>query len=107
MSLTAMPLSGEVWTSPAERALADVARAVSAASRARDSVSARAVSTQPPAVDFTALDLQGWKRYAKLTLFKGKDGVIRFTDGRATATRRPTGEGGINVEVKCTTGGGT
>eukprot|EP00965_Chrysotila_dentata_P062876 2083023-Pleurochrysis_carterae.AAC.1 len=106
MSLIAVPLSGEVLTSPAELALADVARAVSEASRARNSARARAVSTLPPAVDFTALDLLGWKCYAKLSLFKGKDGMVRFKDGKATTTRRPSGESGTNIEVKCTTRGG-
>eukprot|EP00965_Chrysotila_dentata_P224219 6194048-Pleurochrysis_carterae.AAC.1 len=48
-----------------------------------DTVAALSTSVQPPPVDFTSLDLDGWKRQASRALFKGKDGVIRFTDGRA------------------------
>eukprot|EP00965_Chrysotila_dentata_P099058 3275982-Pleurochrysis_carterae.AAC.1 len=98
MSLTAVPLSAGVSMSPAERALADVARAVSAADRARDSVPARAISVQPPVVDFTTLDIPGWKRYSKLSLFRGKDGMVRFTEGRVAAARRPSGEDGVYIE---------
>eukprot|EP00965_Chrysotila_dentata_P191192 6174365-Pleurochrysis_carterae.AAC.2 len=79
MSLTAVPLSAGVSTSPAERALVEVARAVSAADRARDSAPVRAILVQPPAVDFTTLDLPGWKRHAKLSLFKpwqGRNGAF-------------------------------
>eukprot|EP00965_Chrysotila_dentata_P132582 4384197-Pleurochrysis_carterae.AAC.1 len=61
---------------PAERAIASLAEALREACQARDVVAALSTSVQPSPVDFAALDLDGWKRYASRTLFKGKDGTI-------------------------------
>eukprot|EP00965_Chrysotila_dentata_P224795 6194391-Pleurochrysis_carterae.AAC.7 len=66
--------------------------------RAQDSTPVREVSTQPTLVDFYFLDLPGWKRWGALSLFRGRDGVVRFTDGRAVATRR-TSDSGVDVAI--------
>eukprot|EP00965_Chrysotila_dentata_P129265 4272986-Pleurochrysis_carterae.AAC.1 len=49
-------------------------------------------------MDFKALDFQGWKRWATLAIFKGRDGLVRFTDGRSPALRRPA-DGGVDVAL--------
>eukprot|EP00965_Chrysotila_dentata_P100965 3335079-Pleurochrysis_carterae.AAC.1 len=42
-----------------------------------------------------------------MTIFRGKDGTVRFTDGRAVA-RRGTGEsGGVEVQVQTSTSSGS
>eukprot|EP00965_Chrysotila_dentata_P054642 1814161-Pleurochrysis_carterae.AAC.1 len=68
-------------------ALTALAGAVRAAGKAAESVQRREKTIQPAPVDFTSLGLAGWKQHGALTMFKGKDGVIRFTDGRAVARR--------------------
>eukprot|EP00965_Chrysotila_dentata_P042799 1420769-Pleurochrysis_carterae.AAC.1 len=64
-----------VFPGPAERAIASLAEALRESCRARDVVAALSTSIQPPPVDFAALDMDGWKRHASRTLFKGRDGV--------------------------------
>eukprot|EP00965_Chrysotila_dentata_P025134 834250-Pleurochrysis_carterae.AAC.1 len=39
-------------------------------------------------------------------MFKGKDGAVRFTEGRAMVRRRPTGEAAVEVNVLTAVGGG-
>eukprot|EP00965_Chrysotila_dentata_P091968 3035830-Pleurochrysis_carterae.AAC.1 len=75
MSQPAGMPSARVPLSPAGHALASLAGAVRAAERAGDTVAAMETSTQPQALDFRALDLCGWKRWATLSMFKGRDGV--------------------------------
>eukprot|EP00965_Chrysotila_dentata_P225914 6195070-Pleurochrysis_carterae.AAC.1 len=64
------------------------------------------ISTQPQALDFRALDMYGWKRWATLSMFKGRDGVVRFTDGDSPVTCRAT-DGGIEVALRASAFGGT
>eukprot|EP00965_Chrysotila_dentata_P169759 5603158-Pleurochrysis_carterae.AAC.1 len=92
-----MPTTG-VSHVTAERALEGLATAVGAAERARDSVPTKEISTQPTLVDFHTLDLSGWKRWGALSLFRDRDGVVRFTDGRAVASRRSS-DGGVDIAV--------
>eukprot|EP00965_Chrysotila_dentata_P179663 5932856-Pleurochrysis_carterae.AAC.1 len=105
MSQPAGMLSGCVLPGAAGRALAGLAAAVQAAERAGHTVAALEASTQPQAVDFGSLDLNGWKRWASLSMFKGKDGIVRFTDGRAPVFRRPD-DGGIEISLYVTALGG-
>eukprot|EP00965_Chrysotila_dentata_P119931 3966532-Pleurochrysis_carterae.AAC.1 len=49
--------------------------------------------------------MTGWKRWAALSLFRGKDGVVRFTDGRAPVARRPS-DGGVDISIHATALGG-
>eukprot|EP00965_Chrysotila_dentata_P169996 5611558-Pleurochrysis_carterae.AAC.1 len=65
-----------VSTGVAGRALASLGEAIRAAVRAGHTVAMLETSTQPQAVDFTTLDFHGWKRWATLALFKGKDGTV-------------------------------
>eukprot|EP00965_Chrysotila_dentata_P123658 4087868-Pleurochrysis_carterae.AAC.1 len=86
-------------------ASAQAAGAVRAASRAAHATPSRKKSIQPPLIDFTSLGLAGWKQHGAMTIFRGKDGTVRFTDGRAVA-RRGTGEsGGVEVQVQTSTSG--
>eukprot|EP00965_Chrysotila_dentata_P124599 4118067-Pleurochrysis_carterae.AAC.1 len=91
--------SATVSQGAASAALAGLAKAARAAERARDVALAQESSVQPNPVDFYSLDLQGWKRHAMLTMFRGKDGGVRFTDGRAFATRRSTEKGGVDITL--------
>eukprot|EP00965_Chrysotila_dentata_P114407 3781199-Pleurochrysis_carterae.AAC.1 len=75
-------LTATVSQGAAGETLASLAQAVRAAERAKNSVSARQTSVQPTPVDFTSLDIAGWKRYSVLSIFKGKDGTMRFTEAR-------------------------
>eukprot|EP00965_Chrysotila_dentata_P221900 6192658-Pleurochrysis_carterae.AAC.1 len=94
--------AAHVLSEPAGRAIADLATALRVAGRARDTVAALSTSVQPSPVDFKSLDLDGWKRQASRTLFKGKDGAIRFTDGRAVVRRSATDDGAIEIQVRTT-----
>eukprot|EP00965_Chrysotila_dentata_P119010 3934581-Pleurochrysis_carterae.AAC.1 len=71
MSLSAGSASGCVSSGAAGRALASLSEAIKEAERARDSAATQELSTQPQAVNFEALDFEGWKRWAALSLFKG------------------------------------
>eukprot|EP00965_Chrysotila_dentata_P186518 6158336-Pleurochrysis_carterae.AAC.1 len=96
---------GCVFPGVAGRALAGLAAAVQAAERVDHTVAALENSVQPQAVDFKTLDLNGWNRWAALTMFKGSDGIVRFTDGYTPASRRPDG-GGIDIALRVTARGG-
>eukprot|EP00965_Chrysotila_dentata_P104487 3450193-Pleurochrysis_carterae.AAC.1 len=107
MSLPAGMLSSCVPTGEAGRALAGLADAVRAAVRAGHTVAALETLThQPQAVDFGALDLAGWKRWSALSLFRGRDGAVWFTDGRTPAAHHPS-DGGMDVSIRATALGGT
>eukprot|EP00965_Chrysotila_dentata_P092372 3048613-Pleurochrysis_carterae.AAC.1 len=66
MSPPAGMLSSCVSPGGAGRALSDLADAVRAAVRAGHTMTALETSIQPQAVDFGALDMTGWKRWAAL-----------------------------------------
>eukprot|EP00965_Chrysotila_dentata_P125442 4147564-Pleurochrysis_carterae.AAC.1 len=83
MSLIASTIAVDSQAEAAGAALAKVAGAVRAAKRAADIMTRSEKSIQPAPVDFTSLGLAGWKQHAALSLFKGTDGTVRFTDGRA------------------------
>eukprot|EP00965_Chrysotila_dentata_P155018 5122179-Pleurochrysis_carterae.AAC.1 len=42
-----------------------------------------------------------------MTLFRGKDGVIRFADNRVVARQCGTADGGVEVQVQVTAPGST
>eukprot|EP00965_Chrysotila_dentata_P120794 3995199-Pleurochrysis_carterae.AAC.1 len=106
MSLPAGMPSGCVSLGAAGRALPGLEEAVRAAERACHTMATLEISIQPQAVDFKALDFQGWKRWATLAIFKGRDGVVRFTDGRSPVLHRPADDG-VDVALYATALGGS
>eukprot|EP00965_Chrysotila_dentata_P044580 1482061-Pleurochrysis_carterae.AAC.5 len=61
-------------------------------------------SAQPPLIRFSQLDLEGWKRWATLSLFKLKDGSIVYTDSEDVASPIPARPDQIMLHLK-TVGG--
>eukprot|EP00965_Chrysotila_dentata_P078595 2590281-Pleurochrysis_carterae.AAC.1 len=106
MSLPAGMPPGCVSPGVAGRALAGLAAAVQAAERADHTVAALENSVQPQTLDFRTLGLNDWNRWAALAMLKGRDGVVRFTDGDTPASRRQS-DGGIDIAVRATARGGT
>eukprot|EP00965_Chrysotila_dentata_P142952 4723983-Pleurochrysis_carterae.AAC.1 len=87
-----------VFLEATSTALADALGAVRAASRASHATPKHKKSIQPALVDFTSLGLAGWKQHGALTLFRGADGAVRFTDGRAMARRGPGESGAVEIQ---------
>eukprot|EP00965_Chrysotila_dentata_P031408 1047046-Pleurochrysis_carterae.AAC.1 len=81
-----------------------MSRAVSRASRAQNARPVTPRSIQPTPVDFTSLNLEGWKSTGALSFFKLKDGRVLFTDGRDMA-RRTSLDGPIDVQLLDRAGG--
>eukprot|EP00965_Chrysotila_dentata_P072833 2407061-Pleurochrysis_carterae.AAC.1 len=63
-----------VFSTAKGTALAELIGAVRAASRASHATPKQKKSIQPALLDFTSIELAGWKLHGALTLFKGKDG---------------------------------
>eukprot|EP00965_Chrysotila_dentata_P111976 3702932-Pleurochrysis_carterae.AAC.1 len=106
MSAHAMPAQDSP-AGQAGQAMADITGALRAARRAKESAPALELTMQPPAVNLKSTDLDEWKRWAALSLFRGRDGIVRFTEGRAMVRCRPGDGGGVEIQLLTTARGGS